>query len=89
LFLKVDDRDPTPAELLEQFTIFDMTLEQEDNSGTLSVHAQREVSVMLRERRKSDFNRMSYRKRASIATTCIDSSHIEAIKEVAEMNIVR
>ena len=58
--------DPLPAELIEQFNIFDMSIEQEDGGDTLSVHAVRETSMMMRERRKSEFNRMSLRKRSSM-----------------------
>ena len=77
--IKVTSNDPVPAELLEQFRIYDMALEQEDNSGSLSVHAQRDVSVLLRERRKSDFNRMSYRKRQSMSHL-----HVPNEKPIAE-----
>ena len=58
--------DPLPAELIEQFNILDMSIEQEDGENTLSVHASRETSMMMRERRKSEFNRTSLRKRSSV-----------------------
>ena len=40
-----------------------MSIEQEDGESVLAAT----TSVMMRERRKSDFNRMSLRKRSSMA----------------------
>ena len=67
LCLETQYGDPLPAELIEQFNIFDMSIEQEDGESALSSHARRETSIMMRERRKSDFNRMSLRKRSSMS----------------------
>ena len=67
LCLETQYGDPLPAELIEQFNIFDMSIEQEDGESALSSHAKRETSIMMRERRKSDFNRMSLRKRSSMS----------------------
>lgn len=56
------------AELLDQFNQYDMALQHEDDSET-----QKDVSIMLRERRKSDVGRISYRRRASIGNHQIPS----------------
>ena len=56
--------DPLPAELIEQFNIFDMSIEQEDGESALS--SQANTSIMMRERRKSDFNRISLRRRSTM-----------------------
>ena len=63
LCLETQYGDPLPAELIEQFNIFDMSIEQEDGESVLAAT----TSVMMRERRKSDFNRMSLRKRSSMS----------------------
>lgn len=69
---KDDPDDPPPAELLEQFNQFDLALQNEDEEET-----KKDVSVMLRERRKSDAGRISFRKRASIGNLQIPSSIAE------------
>ena len=63
LCLETQYGDPLPAELIEQFNIFDMSIEQEDGESALSSQA---YTSNMRERRKSDFNRISLRRRSTM-----------------------
>ena len=57
----LDDEIPRTAELVEQFNLFDMAIDHEDQGSSLSALAIRESTVMMRERVKAEPPRVSLR----------------------------